>query len=292
MFHKTMITSFLWVIFIYLAYCAALFLLQRQIIFPAGMAGPASGPPNLPGLEVFRLDAGGAQAEAWYLPPEAREERRRRPAVIFAHGNAELIDGCLAEFRPFTRMGAGLLLVEYPGYGRSRGRPSQAGIDRVYTAAYDWLAARPDVDPERIVLAGRSLGGGVVCQLAGKRPSAAMILVSTFTSARSFAGRYLVPEFLVRDPFDNLSVLREYGKPVLVLHGTRDDVIPYAHGLAVAGAAARGRLISWECAHNDCPPDRGAFFHEVAEFLRDAGVLSSPGDAAAAPNRFSGSPAP
>lgn len=272
-----------WIILLYLAYCAVLFLLQRQIIFPAGLTGPASGPPNLPGIEVIRLDADGAQAEAWYLPPEMGKDAPRHPAVIFAHGNAELIDGCLEEFRPFTRMGAGLLLAEYPGYGRSRGRPSQAGINAVYTAAYDWLAARTDVDPERIVLAGRSLGGGVVCQLAGRRPSAAMILMSTFTSARSFAGRYLVPEFLVRDPFDNLSVLRDYGKPVLVFHGTRDDVIPYAHGVAVAGAAASGRLVSWKCAHNDCPPDRGAFFHEVAEFLRDAGVLSPPGDTAADP---------
>ena len=283
MFHRSMLCSLLWIIFLYLAYCAVLFLLQRQIIFPAGLTAPASGPPDLPGLEIIRLDSGGAQAEAWYLTPEAAEDGQRHPAVIFAHGNAELIDGCLGEFRPFTRLGAGLMLVEYPGYGRSRGAPSQAGIDAVYTAAYDWLAARPDVDPERIVLAGRSLGGGVACQLAARRPAAAMILISTFTSARSFAGRYLVPEFLVRDPFDNLSVLRDYGKPVLVFHGTLDDVIPYAHGVAVAGAAASGRLVSWKCAHNDCPPDHGAFFQEMAEFLRDAGVLSSPGDAAAAP---------
>ena len=282
MLYKTMISSLFWIILVYIAYCAVLFLVQRQIVFPAGLAGPAAGPPALPSLEVTWVETPDARAEAWYLPPDhGHAEGGRSPAVIFAHGNAELIDGCLDEFSPFTRMGAGLMLVEYPGYGRSVGRPSQAGIDGIYTAAYDWLAARPDVDPDRIVLAGRSLGGGVVCQLAGRRPSAAMILISTFTSARSFAGRYFVPEFLVRDPFDRLAGIRDYIKPVLVFHGTRDDVVPCAHGVAIADAAPRGRLISWGCAHNDCPPDRRVFFQEIASFLRDAGVLGE-----RTPNRF------
>lgn len=271
--HKTIITSLLWISFLYIAYCTFLFLMQRQILFPEGLAGPASGAPNLPGIEITWLDADSACAESWYLPPEGAKAGHRYPAVVFAHGNAELIDGCIGEFMPFTRMGAGLLLVEYPGYGRSAGSPSQDSINTVYTAAYDWLVSRSDVDPGRIVIAGRSLGGGVACQLAGKRPSAAMILMSTFTSARSFAGRYFVPEFLVRDPFDNLSVLRSYTKPVLVIHGTRDDVIPYAQGIAVADTAPEGRLISYACAHNDCPPSPRIFFQDMETFLRDAGVL-------------------
>lgn len=273
MLSKTMLSTLLWVILAYLAYLAFLFLVQRQIVFPAGLAGPAPGPPPLPGLEVHTVHGSRNQSEAWFLPPEGVQGGRRHPALILAHGNAELIDGCLKEFIPFTRMGAGLLLVEYPGYGRSPGSPSQEAIDEVYTAAYDWLAARPDIDPERIVLAGRSLGGGVACQLAGKRPSAALILISTFTSARAFAARYLAPGFLVRDPFHSLSVLRAYDKPVLVFHGRRDDIIPYDHGVALAAASSRGRLVPLDCAHNDCPPDRAAFFEDAARFLRDARVL-------------------
>ncbi len=274
MIHKTMISMLFWLIGLYIAYCALLFLMQRQMIFPAGFAGTGPGSPRLPGLEVVWLSPTGARVEAWYLPPAQKHPEHRSPAVIFAHGNAELIDGCAAEFLPVTHMGAGLLLVEYPGYGRSEGSPSQKTIDTVYQAAWDWLAARPDIDPSRIVLAGRSLGGGVVCQLAAKRPSAALILISTFTSARAFARRYLVPGFLVRDPFDNLTVLRSYDRPVLVFHGRRDDIIPYAHGIAVADAAPRARLVSWECSHNDCPPDYSAFVQEIRRFLHDAGLLA------------------
>lgn len=273
MLSKNMLSTLFWIVLAYPAYLAFLFLVQRQIVFPAGLAGPAPGPPALPGLEVHQVRGGGHPAEAWFLPPQGVDRERRHPAVILAHGNAEVIDGCLGEFIPFTRMGAGLLLVEYPGYGRTPGSPSQAGIGAVYAAAYDWLAARPDVDPERIVLAGRSLGGGVACQLAGVRPSAALILISTFTSARAFAARYLAPGFLVRDPFDSLSVIRAYGKPVLVFHGRRDDIIPYTHGVALAAASSRSRLVTLDCAHNDCPPDRADFFEEAARFLRDAGVL-------------------
>jgi fermentation-respiration switch protein FrsA (DUF1100 family) len=276
MLQKTMISSLFWFLCLYTAYCTLLFLMQRQMIFPAGLAGPAPGPPRLPALEVVWLAPQGARTEAWYLPSAHGAAGGRSPAVIFAHGNAELIDGCVNEFMPLTRMGAGLLLVEYPGYGRSGGSPSQKAIGAVYQAAWDWLAARPDVDPARIVLAGRSLGGGVVCQLAAERPSAALILISTFTSARAFARRFLVPAFLVRDPFDSLSVLRSYAAPVLVFHGRRDDVIPYAHGVAAADAAPRGRLVSYDCAHNDCPPDRDAFFQEMARFLRGSGILGPP----------------
>lgn len=274
MLSKTMLSTLFWIVTAYLAYLAFLFLVQRQIVFPAGLAGPAPGPPPLPGLEVHQVRGDGDPAEAWYLPPAGVRGGLRHPAVILAHGNAEVIDGCLGEFTPFTRMGAGLLLVEYPGYGRTPGAPSQEAIGEVFATAYDWLAARPDVDPERIVLAGRSLGGGVACQLAARRPSAALILISTFTSARAFAARYLAPGFLVRDPFDSLSVLGAYEKPVLVFHGLRDDIIPFAHGAALAAAASRGRLVPLDCAHNDCPPDRAAFFEEAARFLRDAGVLS------------------
>lgn len=273
MFIKTMVSTLIWIFLLYFAYCTLLYLVQRQIVFPAGLTGPAPRPPAISGLDVIQVRAGGIPIEAWFLLPEAGEGGQRHPAIIFAHGNAELIDGCLGEFMPFTHLGAGLLLVEYPGYGRSPGSPSQASIGDVYMAAYDWLAARPDVDPDRIVLAGRSLGGGVACDLAAKRPSSAMILISTFTSARAFAARYLAPGFLVRDPFDNLSVVRSYEKPILIFHGRRDDVIPYAHGVSLAAASKKSRLVSYDCAHNDCPPDRDAFFQETARFLREAGVL-------------------
>jgi fermentation-respiration switch protein FrsA (DUF1100 family) len=97
--------------------------------------------------------------------------------------------------------------------------------------------------------------------------------MSTFTSVRAFAIRYLAPPFLVRDPFDNLTALRNYAGPLLLMHGKRDEVIPYAHSKKLLEAAPNARLISYDCGHNDCPPDWRAFWQEIESFLRQADVF-------------------
>ena len=196
--------------------------------------------------------------------------------MIFAHGNGELIDFWPQRLQEFTQFGLGVLLVEYPGYGRSEGRSRlKTPSPKCLSPAYDALAARKDVDPSRIVLLGRSLGGGAVCALAARRPTAALILLSTFTSVRSLAHGFLLPGFLVRDPFDNLNVVRLFDGPVLVAHGTEDRLVPYTHGQALHRAAKLGKLLTYTSGHNDCPPDWSVFRQGVVSFLQDAGILAS-----------------
>ncbi len=260
-------------VLLYLSYCLLLFLAQRQVMYPRGLvSAPPDGKPPA-GAERIWLEMDFGKVEAWFMPPEEETAQTPYPVVIFAHGNGEVIDFWPAEFREFNRMGMGLLLVEYPGYGRSEGSPSQERITGVFTAAYDTIVKRPAVDDNRVVLFGRSLGGGAVCQLAARRPSAAMILMSTFTSARSFAIRYLVPGFLMRDPFDNLAVVKAYPNPVLILHGKHDEVVPYRHGKRLHEAAADSNLITYDSGHNDCPPDWETFWKDVRRFLAENDIM-------------------
>jgi hypothetical protein len=223
------------------------------------------------GVEPLWLEASFGRVEAWYLPPASAENKA--PAVVFAHGNGELIDYWPAELGRFASMGVGLLLVEYPGYGRSAGSPSQSSISETFALAYDLLVARSDVDPGKIVLFGRSLGGGAVCDLALKRPSAAMLLMSSFKSVKAFAVRYLAPSFLIRDPFDNVEAIRRFPGPVLVVHGDSDEVIPLSHGQALHAAARNGKMIVYPAGHNDCPPDWAVFWRDIEDFLRAEGIL-------------------
>jgi len=129
--------------------------------------------------------------------------------------------GALDEFR---RWGLAVMLVEYPGYGRSDGSPSEAGIREAMIGAYDILVARASIDRSRIVGYGQSLGGGAIAALSERRPVRAMILQSTFTSLRTFASRYWMPSFLVRDAFDNVAAVAKFAGPILVLHGERDEL--------------------------------------------------------------------
>jgi len=265
----------LWIMLGYLVYCGFLFLMQRQILFPRYLIDipPKSG--DNPFMEKIWIKTSFGKTEAWFLPPDPMNKTKPSPAVIFAHGNGEIIDLWPDELKRFNHFGIGVMLLEYPGYGRSEGTPSQKSITEAFNNAYNILIERKDVDPDKMVLFGRSLGGGAVCTLAAERPSAALILMSTFTSARSFAKKYLAPGFLVRDPFNNLAVVRNYPKPVLVFHGKFDEVIPYSHGMALYKSAPHATMITYESGHNDCPPDWETFWRDIGAFLTASGIVKN-----------------
>ena len=218
-----------------------------------------------PHVETLRL--GPDEVEAWLLP--ARGVEGQAPVLLFTHGNGELIDYWIDAFWRIPDRGVAVLLVEYPGYGRSGGTPSEASIARTMEAAYDAVADRPDIDATRISAWGRSLGGAAACALADRRELAALVLESTFTSVRPFARRFGIVGPLVRDPFDSLPILEAFEGPVLVLHGERDAVVPVAHGRALAEAAARADLQLLPCGHNDCPFQ----WPRVEAFLMREGLL-------------------
>ncbi|HLA89470.1 MAG TPA: alpha/beta hydrolase [Gemmatimonadaceae bacterium] len=221
---------------------------QRPALFPVPNTPRSARPRDATQLW---LSAGSARVEAWFLP--ATGASGRAPLLIFAHGNAELIDDWPAEFAQPRAWGVSVLLVEYPGYGRSEGRPSETSITAAITAAYDWAVRQPTVDRERIIAYGRSIGSGAACALAKNRPVAAIVLESSFTSVRRLARRFGVPGFLVRDPFDNLTVVRAFRGPILLVHGELDDIIPSFHSRLLHTAAPHATLEMMNCGHNDCP---------------------------------------
>jgi fermentation-respiration switch protein FrsA (DUF1100 family) len=263
------------ILLVYAAWLLLLFIGQRQLIYLSGGLATIPGVErSLPGLRAFRIAFDGGEVDAWFLPPVSPTPA---PALIFTHGNAELIDHAAPGMAEFAKRGVGVLLVEYPGYGRSTGRPSFTTIDAVILQAYDWLVEQPEVDRDRIVAYGRSLGGGPAAALSQKRDVAALLFQSAFTSLRPYAARYLAPGFLVRDRFEVLDAVRAFQGPVLVMHGRSDVVVPYWHGEALAEGAPDGTLISFDCGHNDCPPDWEAHVESVTGFLAQKGVVGRAG---------------
>jgi uncharacterized protein len=231
-------------------YSAAVMLIQRPLLFPRpSLAGAPERPPDA--VQVW-LASGEASVEAWYLPP-APDDSAPTPVLIFFHGNAELIDHMPHDFEKPRRWGVGVLLVEYPGYGRSSGSPSEESCTFAALAAYDWVKSNASVDSSRIVAYGRSLGGAVAIALAKKRELAALVVESSFASVAWFAHRFGVPEFAVLDPFDSVTALKGYSDPVLIIHGEQDEIVPLHHGQELAQAARRSEFQRLSCGHNDCP---------------------------------------
>jgi fermentation-respiration switch protein FrsA (DUF1100 family) len=224
---------------------------ERAALFPGAFAAGAAGGARPDGVQSVWLEHAGGRSEAGLLPA-LRQATAPAPLVLFAHGNAELIDHWAREFAPPRAWGLSVLLVEYPGYGRSSGRPSQASIGAAMGAAYDWGARQAGVDPQRIVAWGRSLGGGAACVLAGERELAALVLESTFTSVRDMARGLSLPALRLQDPFDNLAAVRRFRGPILLLHGTRDEIVSKTHADALHDAAPGSELHLLACGHNDC----------------------------------------
>jgi pimeloyl-ACP methyl ester carboxylesterase len=252
------------------AYWTFMFFVQRSLMYPrppvaAGLSRPTD-------VQQVWIATPGGRVEAWYLPPVGAI-RAAAPLLLFTHGNGELIDFWADAFAELPQWGVGVLLLEYPGYGRSEGVPSAASITAAIVGAYDWARTQPGIDPRRVVAYGRSLGGGAACALAARREVAALILESSFTSVADLARGFAVPGFLVRDRFDNLAVARAYGGPLLVLHGSQDEVIPVSHGRSLAAANPHSEFHLLPCGHNDCARP----WPLIREFLSRHGLLDAAG---------------
>lgn len=255
-------------------YAVFLTALQRRLLFPRDMTAPdPRAGAEVDGLDRWTLDTSDGPVEGWFLPGDGVTRDRPGPAVMFAHGNAELIDDWPHAMAPYRRLGVSVLLAEYRGYGRSAGAPSEAAIAADFVAFYDRLRARPEVDPARVFLHGRSLGGGAACAVAAQRPAAALILQSTFTSVADMAKRFGLPGFFVRDRFDNHRVIRDFDGPILLIHGRRDEVIPFEHAKRNRAAARNVVFRDYDAGHNDCPPRDADLWRDVEVFLTDAAII-------------------
>lgn len=278
---------------LYATYCIVLYFVQDSLIFPRDMAPPPLRfPPIAETLEWDRQRPDGTTGAAWFIPAPDASPESPEPAVIFFHGNAEIIDHQVDLINGYRSMGVSVLLPEYPGYGRSEGAPGERAI--VDDAAYflGELSKRTDVDPSRIYLHGRSIGGGPAAQLAARREPAALILESTFTSMASFADGYFAPRFLVRHPFRTDRVVETLRAPLLILHGSRDTIVPVRHAHRLRDLARQSTHVSfveYDCGHVDFPAreNEADYWRSIETFLRKTAGL---GANAKSPARKSESP--
>ncbi|MEM1446493.1 MAG: alpha/beta hydrolase [Planctomycetota bacterium] len=248
---------------------------ERAMLYPVRFR-PAPPPANLPqyARELSVQHEEGATYAHLYLGQGVSVDNPA-PLVIYSHGNGELIEDYAPLGLPgYRRMGVSVLMVEYRGVGRGEGTPNKTNIDADHIAFYDLAAALPEVDPERIILHGRSMGGGIVASLALERPGAAMVLESTYSSIEDFARRLLLPLFLVKDKYDVTATLRVYERPVFMVHSERDNTIPYV--MSEKNRAARPAelpltFVSYDVGHNDPMPPQ--FYADVEAFFREHGIL-------------------
>jgi hypothetical protein len=249
---------------LYLGVVAVFMALENALIYHP--AGPDDWYPPPPGVrDVEFTSAAGDRIHGWWLAGEPNGG-----AVLYSHGNAGNLSYRGEASREWVRQtGCSVLIYDYPGYGRSTGRPGEAGCYAAGRAALDWLVSANGVPAERVILFGKSLGGGVAVQLATERPHRALVLSRAFTSLPE-VGAELFPwvpvRWVMRTRFDNVTKLRDCRRPVFLHHGRRDTLVAPAHAQRLLAAAPEPKeLVLDDGDHNS--PFAPEFWVRLRDFL-------------------------
>jgi len=217
-----------------------------SVTLPEGAPTPAGRGDARPG----RGDARPGRGDARLGRGDAR------PALLVCNGNGGDRSMRADLAAALSRLGLAVLLFDYRGYGGNPGSPTETGLAADARAALAYLAGRPEVDPERVVYLGESLGAAVALRLATERPPAALVLRSPFASLAEVGRRHypvLPVSLLLRDRYDSAALAGRLAAPLLVVAGGRDRIVPASHSRRLFAAAPEPkRLVVLEGAdHND-----------------------------------------
>jgi len=206
---------------------------------------PVGPVPTLPDGASIRIlearDAARVMTVHFPAPEQA-------PTVVHFHGAGVHLGEVVGVGESLRARGLGVLLVEYRGYGCSPGTPTEDGLHLDALAALDALEA-DGVPPSQIVLLGVSLGSAIATEMAVRRRGSRLVLVTPFTSIPGVANHFIKwfpANYVVRERFDNLAKAPLIDLPALVIHGTRDKVVPFRMGQEVAASLRRSHFVTIE----------------------------------------------
>ncbi len=251
-----------------------LFVFQAKLVYYPQVGRELATTPLAAGLafeDVWLDPEPGVRVHGWYVP-----RSQARGAVLFLHGNAGNIAHRIDWLEMFHALGYATLMIDYRGYGRSTGSPSEAGTYADARAAWEHLTRQRGWSAQQLVLAGESLGGAVAAHLASRTTPRALVLQSTFTSVPDLAAdlyAYMPVRWISRFRYDTKGHLAQIKVPVLIAHSRGDELIGFAHGQALyAAARAPKRFIELNGGHNDAALFmRAQWVRELGAFLDATG---------------------
>lgn len=196
-------------------------------------------------VEDVQLTASdGVRLHGWYCTPHMGRGGALEPVptdatLLFLHGNAGNISHRYEIIEDFVKLPVNVLIIDYRGYGKSEGHPSEQGLYDDARAAWDYLTSARGIPASRIVIFGESLGGAVAIDLASKTNACGLVVQSSFTSVADMAAELMpfIPRFMLRTKMDSLSKVASVSCPKLFIHSQADEIVPYKLGRRLFDAA-------------------------------------------------------
>jgi fermentation-respiration switch protein FrsA (DUF1100 family) len=208
-------------------------LFANRLVFPA----PPPGYSDSPEIRKFRFNGDGDSVSMLLL------NNPSSPWLVFYnHGNGEDLQGILPRLQGLRQAGYSILAWDYPGYGTSSGKPSEGLVIDIAAKIWEQIPELTGYDHSRVILYGRSLGGGPATWIARNGSPAGLVLEGVFTSTFRVG---LPVKLLPWDIFDNLALIDSIRCPLLVLHGTRDGTVPFRHGVRLFEKASDPKFFAW-----------------------------------------------
>ncbi|MGE5279842.1 MAG: alpha/beta hydrolase [Deltaproteobacteria bacterium] len=244
---------------------------QRSVFIPFRAIEQSPEAVGLPYEDVTLSAADGTRLHGWYVPRVSP-----RATLLFFHGNGGNVSHRVRKIHAFHEMGLAVFIVDYRGYGRSAGRPSEKGLYQDADAAYRYLVKERGVTPSsKLILYGESLGSAVAVDLAARQPAAGVILEGAFTRVAEMARQVFpfVPTAFLRYRFDSLAKVERVTAPLLVIHSHNDEVVPFGMGRRIFDAAASDAkdIITVYGGHNESFYEyRREIRQKIDEFLDQA----------------------
>ena len=214
---------------LYAGVCLLLFWGQNRLIFfPDSQVKSTPKKYQLDYQDIW-INIDRQKIHGWWIPAA----QKSAPAVIYFHGNASNNGDLVDNAAVFHNLGLSTLLIDYRGYGKSS--PIFPNETRVYedaAAAWQYLTQTRQLKPENIFVYGHSLGGAIAIELASKQPDmAGLIIEATFTSIRDMGSvnplfKLLPLNLIVNQRFDSINKISALKMPLLIFHGTDDEIIP------------------------------------------------------------------
>ena len=221
------------------------------------------GDAGIPYEDVYFKTKHGLELNGWFLNCGKED-----PTLLFCHGNAGNMSNRVTHIRLFRGIGLNIFIFDYRGYGHSQGEVSEKGIYEDASAAYLYLRSRDDLDPKKIFPFGESMGGAVAIDLACKHNPPLVIVQSVPTSIEALFKGERASHF--RGMFDSLSKITHLKSPLLMIHGDKDELVPYALGRGLFRAANRPKEFYRikGAGHNNTFDVAGdEYFHKIRTFV-------------------------